>query len=381
MAGFMFNFTIEGEKEEEKEGEEEEEKEGEEEEEEEEEKEEEEEEEKEEVESELAPDMPAPNPGTEQPATCGSTSACEISVQPFHMTLLEHVCFTCQEYIVPGTYPQRMVLKYVNVEDIGRVIGGESDSKDPRFCTDQTGSKTGNGTPSTVLLPTHAHELQTLLQFVETQHSDLVSGVYEGGLKIWECAFDLTEYLAESRFHFQGLRVLELGCGVGLPGLLALVSGAACVHFQDYNPEVIKFVTIPNALLNERSGNETQTGTSLVSKCRFFSGDWDNFTALVKSSEGSLINVPCYDVILTSETIYSAASQPKLLTTLKQLINPESGVVFLAAKRYYFGVGGSVQMFRELVESEGYFNVHECKTISSSVPRVVFKLVRRSQNF
>ena len=348
MADFMFNFTVEGEEEEE------------------------------EVVSGFAPDMPAPNPGTERPATCKGTSACEISVQPYHMTLLEHVSSTCHEYIVPGTHPQRMVLKYVNVEDIGRAIG-ESDSEDPRFCADQTGSETGNGT---VLQPTHAHELQTFLRFVEIQHSDLVSGVYEGGLKIWECAFDLTEYLAESRFHFQGLRVLELGCGAGLPGLLALVSGAACVHFQDYNPEVIKFVTIPNALLNEKKGNETQTGTSLASKCRFFSGDWNNFTALVKYSESSPINVPCYDVILTSETIYSAVSQPKLLATLKQLINPESGVVFLAAKRYYFGVGGSVQMFRELVESDGYFNIHECKTITSSVPRLVIKLVpRRSQNF
>ena len=347
MAGFMFNFTIE----------------------------EEEEEEKEEVESGLAP-----NPVTEGAATCGhgGTPACEVFVQPFHRTLLEHVSSACHECVVLGTYPQRMVLKYVNVKDIGKAIG-ESDSKDPRFSTDQTGSKTGNGTPSTVLLPTDTHELQALLQFVETQHSDLVSGIYEGGLKIWECAFDLTEYMAESRFHFQGLRVLELGCGVGLPGLLALVSGAACVHFQDYNPEVIKFVTIPNTLLNEWNGSETQTGTSLASKCRFFSGDWDSFTALVKSSESS-IKAPSYDVILTSETIYSAASQPKLLATLKQLVNPEKGVVFLAAKSYYFGVGGSVQMFQELVESDGYFNVHECKTIRNSVPRLVIKLVPRSQN-
>ena len=144
MAGFMFNFTVEGEEEEE------------------------------EVVSGFAPDMPAPNPGTERPATCKGTSACEISVQPYHMTLLEHVSSTCHEYIVPGTHSQRMVLKYVNVEDIGRAIG-------------ESGSKTGNGT---VLQPTHTHELQALLRFVEIQHSDLVSGVYEGGLKIWECAFD-----------------------------------------------------------------------------------------------------------------------------------------------------------------------------------------------
>ena len=25
--------------------------------------------------------------------------------------------------------------------------------------------------------------------------SDLISGVYEGGLKVWECSFDLVDYL------------------------------------------------------------------------------------------------------------------------------------------------------------------------------------------
>lgn len=30
-----------------------------------------------------------------------------------------------------------------------------------------------------------------------------------------------------------GLRVLELGCGAGLPGIVALLHGA-CVDFQDY---------------------------------------------------------------------------------------------------------------------------------------------------
>lgn len=28
--------------------------------------------------------------------------------------------------------------------------------------------------------------------------SDLVSGVYEGGLKIWECSLDLVDYIAQN---------------------------------------------------------------------------------------------------------------------------------------------------------------------------------------
>ena len=49
---------------------------------------------------------------------------------------------------------------------------------------------------------------------------------------------------------------------------------------------------------------------------------------------------PNYDVILTSETIYSLDSQPKLLAVLKQLSRQETGVVYVAAKLFYCGVGG-----------------------------------------
>lgn len=53
--------------------------------------------------------------------------------------------------------------------------------------------------------------------------SDLISGVYEGGLKVWECSIDLCHYLSEhvlshdvihpiSSLH-RGGSILELGCG------------------------------------------------------------------------------------------------------------------------------------------------------------------------
>ena len=43
--------------------------------------------------------------------------------------------------------------------------------------------------------------------------SDLVSGVYEGGLKIWECSIDLVHFISRNPELFEGKRVLELGCG------------------------------------------------------------------------------------------------------------------------------------------------------------------------
>lgn len=68
----------------------------------------------------------------------------------------------------------------------------------------------------------------------ESSHSDLLSGVYEGGLKVWECTFDLLNYLEGEGVCFGGASVLDLGCGAGLLGIFALLKGATSVVFQDY---------------------------------------------------------------------------------------------------------------------------------------------------
>ena len=64
--------------------------------------------------------------------------------------------------------------------------------------------------------------------------------VYEGGLKIWECARSLAAFVATHVAEWRAavaprpLRVLELGCGHGLAGLAALHGGAEIVHFCDF---------------------------------------------------------------------------------------------------------------------------------------------------
>ena len=74
----------------------------------------------------------------------------------------------------------------------------------------------------------------------DLQTSDLLPGVYEGGFKLWECAVDLAAFVAAelpAEAVAPGQRVLELGCGHGLPGVVALLRGAH-VDFIDYNIEV-----------------------------------------------------------------------------------------------------------------------------------------------
>ena len=58
------------------------------------------------------------------------------------------------------------------------------------------------------------------------------------GSKVWQSAYDLCEYL--ETLDWTSIRtVLELGCGHGLPGLVALQRGKH-VTFQDYDPATLE---------------------------------------------------------------------------------------------------------------------------------------------
>lgn len=196
--------------------------------------------------------------------------------------------------------------------------------------------------------------------------SDLVAGQYEGGLKIWECSQDLVSHLSlNTADGLQGKKVLELGCGAALPGVLAFKHGAS-VWFNDYNEDVIKEITIPNVLLNVPSTKETVT--------RFFSGDWKSFEEnflLKELTEESWK----FDLILTSETIYNVENQSKLVSIFKNCLKRE-GEVLVAAKTFYFGVGGGLRQFENLVKQENLKSEIVKTFDNSGVKREIMKITR-----
>jgi len=212
------------------------------------------------------------------------------------------------------------------------------------------------------------------------QQTDIIPGVYEGGLKTWECSIDLVKYLSElSNDNFENKSVLELGCGSALPGVYCLTRGAN-VDFQDYNQEILSLVTIPNVLINTvnvptkgsiaKNGTfETEIQFSNVdsSKTRFWYGDWDSLNDLFQSQNRR------YDVILTSETIYSIEYHQRLYNIIKNSLN-ENGVVYIAAKANYFGCSGSLYQFLDLVEKDKKFSIEVVYTYSDFIRREIVKL-------
>uniref|UniRef100_A0A6G1RS44 protein-histidine N-methyltransferase n=1 Tax=Hypotaenidia okinawae TaxID=2861861 RepID=A0A6G1RS44_9GRUI len=223
-----------------------------------------------------------------------------------------------------------------------------------------------------------------------SSHSDLIPGVYEGGLKVWECTFDLMDYLAEAEIDFTNKTVLDLGCGAGLLGIVALRGKAGKVHFQDYNSTVIDEITLPNVVANCRNdsprlGSRDDSKTSkppskrpkkaqcllnALTKCRFFSGGWSEVSQLLLSSSKPFSK---YDIILTSETIYNTDYYSALHDTLAQLLD-KKGRVYLASKVHYFGVGGGIYLFEKFVEGRNIFRTSIVKIIDKGLQRYIMEM-------
>eukprot|EP00884_Botryococcus_braunii_P011875 jgi/Botrbrau1/20689/Bobra.0058s0019.1 len=204
-------------------------------------------------------------------------------------------------------------------------------------------------------------ETSKLLSNSKACESDLIPELYEGGFKLWEGAIDLGSYLAaacrlseeslrnmgdqqqEISNPLKGMKVMELGCGHGLPGILCVLAGAE-VHFQaGFQQRGDCRHNIPNL---EHNVQAFQLPTAESGRARFFSGSWGSLPALLttKGLEGS------YDLVLSAETIYSEASQGDLLDCIVQLLAPGRGVALVAAKAFYFGVGGGTAGFRRLAQ-------------------------------
>ncbi|NWY53884.1 MET18 methyltransferase, partial [Chionis minor] len=223
-----------------------------------------------------------------------------------------------------------------------------------------------------------------------SSRSDLIPGVYEGGLKIWECTFDLIDYFSKAEIQFTNKTVLDLGCGAGLLGIVALKGKAEKVHFQDYNSTVIDEITLPNVVANcIKEGSKMGRGDdgkssepppkrpkkagcspNALPKCRFFSGEWTEVSQLLLSSNKPFSK---YDVILTSETIYNPDYYGALHDTLAQLLD-KNGCVYLASKAYYFGVGGGIHLFEKFVEERNVFRTSIVKIIDKGLQRYIMEM-------
>jgi hypothetical protein len=240
--------------------------------------------------------------------------------------------------------------------------------------------------------------------------TDLIPGVYEGGLKIWECSIDLCQYLSSQCEAMRdgkpndingalsdGGSTLELGCGQALPACFILreiiarrnnelFAGAGIkdphVWFTDYNGFVLRDVTLPNIWLNvtnEQNSMCNESDQSVIWKdlVTLISGDWSSLSSSLSAktldqsckpaedNEVDCINLDRqapkdgrFDLLLASETTYTTKAAQDTASWMIQHLKLESGVGLVAMKRYYFGVGGGSDSFRHFAGQETIFINH-----------------------
>lgn len=171
---------------------------------------------------------------------------------------------------------------------------------------------------------------------------DIIPKEYEGGYKVWESSIDLAECLIDKYGNCSNkkpMKVLELGCGQGLPGCTAMKLGFESVVFSDYNEDVIEQVTWRNIIMNH---DWTSTDLSSI-KC--YSGDWISLSEVLRSSRNDK-----FSLILSAETLYTSECAEKVFYMILKHLEL-GGIALLATKRFYFGVGGGTMKIEDLARS------------------------------
>lgn len=166
------------------------------------------------------------------------------------------------------------------------------------------------------------------------------------------------------------------------------------IGLADYNPTVLQLVTLPNVLLSWAQTTKTESweaegeleiDAEVVQKfvssfktfginLSFFSGAWSpEFVSLVAQ------DIPSGSPKLTvigAETIYSPAALKSFAETLMSILETKDSVertALIAAKKVYFGVGGSMEDFCDIVRARGGI-VEQIREESDGVRRAVVEV-------
>ncbi|PNY26142.1 Histidine protein methyltransferase 1 [Tolypocladium capitatum] len=252
---------------------------------------------------------------------------------------------------------------------------------------------------------------------------DVKTGIYEGGFKSWESSVDLVKVLAAeshpASLRGRPVRAIELGCGTALPSL-ALFQWAMALEpsqsrpftfiLADYNPSVLQLVTVPNFLLAWALHHqhqhpalrdafslegELQLGPDVLQAFQtyldgrdislsFLSGGWSpEFVQLLYGPSGAAPQgpgSPPVSLLLGAETIYSPFALQAFNETVFAVLGREQAslgaqaAAFVAAKRLYFGVGGSLDDFIEKAQAKGG-SVTKLREETAGVARGVVRCV------
>lgn len=159
-------------------------------------------------------------------------------------------------------------------------------------------------------------------------------------IRLWEAAIVLSEFVAGLPCE-KGASMLELGAGLGAPGLTAAAAGFE-VTLSDYEELILDFERINAA-------------ASHLDTVRFAMLDWLNPPAMEQ-----------YDVIIGAEILFREEFFQPLLNVLRRALKP-NGVIYLAhdVKRR------SLEPFLKLAEKEYRISASQRKLKSLEEDKII----------
>lgn len=158
------------------------------------------------------------------------------------------------------------------------------------------------------------------------------------GAAVWTAGVSLASLLAREPELVKGKRILELGCGTGLCGIVAARLGAREVTLTDGNSDLLERVE------SNIAANLPNVPSSVDVRVRQL--PWGEFV------DSDLRGA--YDVVLASDVLYQSSAWRPLAACIKELLRPKQGILLLTeAGHENTPAQASVLGFRAVAEGTG----------------------------
>ena len=173
-------------------------------------------------------------------------------------------------------------------------------------------------------------DLDALLDRAIAAHPQAVDAIPYYSI-LWPAAKGLASHLWENRADLPGRRVIELGCGLGLPSILAARLGAQ-VTATDFHPETGEWL-LHNAALNNVALDYAQL-------------DWNEFL----DTRHSTLDARAYGLVIGSDLVYERRHIPALVCAIGALCAPGGHAVIADPGR------DNLDLFVSSMEKNGWRN-------------------------
>ena len=153
------------------------------------------------------------------------------------------------------------------------------------------------------------------------------------GAALWNAGLLLAHYLASARGegYFSGKRVVELGCGTGLAGMVAARLGAGSVLLTDGKPEIIA-----------RAARNVETNRVRVATERLLWGETLGDAKLGK-----------YDVVIASDVLYLSATWKPFCETIRDLLAERGEIIIVETGHEQLPLPSAISGFKVVAEGAG----------------------------